>query len=212
MKKLVFSLSIISLTFLLQNCKPKEDIRPTRFIDQTSIDFCVFDVGSWWVYEEGSTGMRDTIEVTYVDRDIIDDDRFSIKSDGYYSKYSSTIYKNMTSRCGVDLGYVEDIINNENFGVFPSIYEDLCYTNSMDSSYVINYSQGQKIQFWDSLNQLKIGNREYKDIRIFENSNGLYSSYQKTIYWARHVGKIKIKRANGTTWNLIDYKVTQENL
>ncbi len=181
MKNLFFSLTIIFLTFLLQNCGPKEDIRPTRFMDQTSIDFCVFDIGSWWVYEEVVTGVRDTIEVTYVDRDIIDDDRFSIKSDGYYSKYSSTIYKNMTSRCGVDLGYVEDIINNENFGVFPSVYEDLCYTNSIDSSYVINYSQGQKIKFWDSLNQVKIGNREYKDIRIFENSNGLYSSYQNNL-------------------------------
>jgi hypothetical protein len=55
MKNLFFSLSITALTFLLQNCGPKEDIRPTRFMDQTSIDFCVFDAGSWWVYEEVST-------------------------------------------------------------------------------------------------------------------------------------------------------------
>ena len=213
MKNLFFSLSITALTFLLQNCGPKEDIRPTRFMDQTSIDFCVFDAGSWWVYEEVSTGQRDTVKVTLVGRYLQDDDEtYSVKLDGYNSKYTSTMHKKMSSRCGIAFNNLEDIHSIEYFGEFPSLYEDLCFANSIDSSYVIDYYPGQKIQFWDSLNQLKIGNHEFKDIRIFENSIGLYSSYQKTIYWARHVGKIKIKRADGTTWNLIDYKVSQENL
>ncbi len=213
MKNLFFSLTIIFLTFLLQNCGPKEDTRPTIYIDQTSIDFCVFDVGSWWIYEEVVTGVRDTIEVTYVDRDVLDDvEIFTRKRDGYSSKYTSNMYKQLSSRCGVSISKIEDIHFKEFFGEFPYLYEDLCFTNSIDSSYKIDYYSGQKIQFWDSLTQLKVGNHEFKDIRIFENSIGLYSSYQKTIYWARHVGKIKIKRADGTTWNLIDYKVSQENL
>jgi hypothetical protein len=213
MKKLVFSFFIIFLTFLLQNCGPKEDTRPTIYMDQTSIDYCVFDAGSWWVYEEVITGELDTIKVTYVNRYLLDDDeKYSVKRDGYGSKYTSTKYKKLSSRCGVSISKLEDINSIEYFGEFPYLYDDLCFTNSIDSSYKIDYYSGQKIQFWDSLNQIKIGKHEFKDIRIFENSIGLYSSYQKTIYWARHVGKIKIKRADGTTWNLIDFKVSQENL
>jgi len=212
MKRVLFLLSITVLTFLLQNCGPKEDTRPTIYMDQTSIDFCVFDVGSWWIYEEVVTGLRDTIEVTYVNRSIIDDHRFGVKHDGYFSKYASTVHDEIKKSSGVSVFNPQFVYSQESFGEFPYLYNDLCYTNSIDSSEVFKKSDGQKIQFWDSLTQLKVGNHEFKDVRIFENSIGLYSSYQKTIYWARHVGKIKIKRADGTTWNLIDYKVTQENL
>lgn len=87
MKKALLFILPLSFFGLFQNCSPKEDTRPIYEIDQTTIDYCVYDEGSWWVYEEEKSGERDTIVVTRVENNIDSIKHLSYKRKGYYSLY-----------------------------------------------------------------------------------------------------------------------------
>lgn len=207
----LFLLQLLSLV-MLQNCGPREDTRPIFEIDQTTVDYCVYDEGSWWVYEEETSGERDTIVVTRIENSIDSNKHLGYKRKGYYSLYSTKIYTQTSSWTGPSYNLPELNGATESFVIPPHGYLDLLFISTLDTSFIYELSGIEQIKLKDTLSSLRIREKTYSDVRVFENLSGSYFKHQKVIYWARHIGKIRIERADGTIWNLIDYHVSQDNL
>lgn len=54
---------IICYALGLSSCGPNDEVKPTYYIDQDTKDFCIFNVGSWWVYQDSASGQRDTVTI-----------------------------------------------------------------------------------------------------------------------------------------------------
>jgi hypothetical protein len=205
-------LAFLTITFYLSSCGPDEDTRPTYHIDQTTMDYCIYDEGSWWVYEEESSQEIDTIIVKKVRDWVVKSDSRHFLTDGYEITYNSKTINQIDCWGGGDYSNPEINIFEESFVKSPHAYGDITFISTLDTSFIFKPSQSEQIKLKDTLQHLEIKDSTYQDIRIFENLIGTYTNYQKTIYWARHVGKIRVERADGSVWNLIAYKVSQDNL
>jgi len=60
-KKINSILLLILLSIGMPNCKDEE--RPSIYIDQATLDYCDFKIGSWWAYEEEQSSIIDTISI-----------------------------------------------------------------------------------------------------------------------------------------------------
>ena len=62
-------LLIAVLIIALSSCQKRETIEvrlcPEDESYEAALEWCYFDVGTWWVYEEENTGVRDSIYVYY---------------------------------------------------------------------------------------------------------------------------------------------------
>lgn len=203
---------LLNFLWIFQNCGPHEDNYPTYHIDQATLDYCFYDEGSWWVYEEEGSGERDTILNVSTSRSMTKNDNLGSIRELYSMKNNSKLFGDFTLAGGPARNMPKLNISEESFVIPPHSFGDLLFVSNLDTSFTYVLSNVEQIKIKDTIASLKIKDSIYSDVRIFENLSGSYASHQKTIYWARHIGKIRVERADGTVWNLIAYQVSQNNL
>lgn len=203
---------LINFLWIFQNCGPKEYNWPTYLIDQTTIDFCIYDKGSWWVYQEESSGKMDTVVTIALHRELSKNDKLGSIRELLTMKNNSKRLGDFSLVGGPARNRPDLDIADESFNIPPHAFGDLLFVSTLDTSFIYVWTSIDQIKLKDTLTRIMIKDKSYTDIRIFENLSGSYPSHQKVIYWARHIGKIRIERADGEVWNLIDYHVSQDNL
>ena len=212
MKKLLFLILIVSLFIFCCKEKPK----PEYFIDQDTKDFCVFKVGSWWIYEKEGSAEKDCVWVTQsFEKKIGSNDRGNNTGNirkGYQMILFSTFWQmqavQITCWAGGDESFPDKNIFTELI-TFPLALEDNTFLSTTDTFVKFVPYFGYKFQLFDTLSTYSIGANKYNDVKSFIVNKGLHQYWQKRIYWARHIGKIRYERGDGTIWNLINYKVEQ---
>ncbi|MFT6112722.1 MAG: hypothetical protein ACJAXV_001513 [Bacteroidia bacterium] len=163
------------------------------------------------MYEEESSGELDTISVASLKRELSQSDNLGYKRDRYVMRKNSSRTGEITQGAGGAKNMPALNKSSESFVISQHAYSDQLFISTLDTSFIYELTNFERMKLKDTMSSISILDSSYADVRIFENLAGIYTSYQKSIYWARHVGKIRVERADGTVWNLIDYEVSQDN-
>jgi hypothetical protein len=156
MKNLLVLFGLIIFVICFQNCGPIEDTRPVYEIDQTTIDYCVYDKGNWWVYEEESSGERDTIVVTLVKNSIDSNKHLHYKRKGYFSIYSTKMYIQTSSWTGPSYNMPELCNSSESFVISPHGYIDFLFISTLDTSFTYVLTNVEQMKLKDIIASVKI--------------------------------------------------------
>lgn len=209
MKKLLIVI-ICLLPFVLIFCNDKE--RQIIYIDQETKDYCDFKKGSWWVYKEEKTGMIDTVSVYNYENKIVSIEELSPVD------FEQTRVFTIWSLYGHDLTMASPFIKiaaDNGININASVEEQYPYGISYPA--IIYYTLdtiGSKIKIYSS-DEIKYVN--YKDsielegktyYKVKEFSTTAFSNKkQKSIFWAKYIGRIRFETFDGEIWNLINYHV-----
>jgi hypothetical protein len=200
-------LLIFLLPFIITNCK--DNPKPEFFIDQNTKDYCVFKEGSWWLYKEEGSAEKDCVWVTQSNAKKMKSSHIENIRNGIQMITFSTWWgKQITCWAGGDEDIPEKNIFQERI-VFPLALEDYTFFSTIDTSAEYAPYFGYKLQLLDTLNIYNIDGKDFKNIKIFNVNIGLHQHWQKKIYRAKHIGKIRYEKGDGSIWNLINYKVEQ---
>jgi hypothetical protein len=199
MRIFLFLLAII----LLITCTPKEEEGPLYLIEQSTKDYLVFPMGSYWIYEEESTGIKDSLYLYREESKIVNNKKVASyayqRLDLYYfsSLNEDTILKSIDKHleAGLDVAGEVNISSLSGDYVFFNRGKCIDSINLSTSNYLIRNCN-------DSLHTI-LG-REYKNcILFFEKQLGTLSIYSKEI------GIIKRVDVNGKVWNLKKYFINK---
>ena len=208
MKKILFLILIVSV--FIFNCKEKP--KPEFFIDQDTKDFCVFKVGSWWIYQEELSAEKDCVWVVESNEKKIDSDHVRNVRNGIQMVLFSTLWskQNVQITCWGGGGTGDPETNRfEERLSFPLALNDYTFYSVLDTTIFFEPFSGYQIRLFNKLIEYNLNGKQFEDVRIFSVNKGLHQYWQKKIYWAKYIGKIRYERGDGTIWNLINYKVEQ---
>lgn len=203
----------LAATVYLVSCK-KEPL-PHHTVSQETLDYCVFQNGTRWIYEEKNTLVVDTftvyefekIKMDFDDRNYtVDDYLYKLKSSilgyGINDFYDFRIFPEHKYAKGVDVCHSAGPYTQ---GLWPVEYFDAQDTGTVFQQYVMN--PGMKyIAFYDTL---ELEGKLYHNVKVFEYIEPFENSYPQKIYWAKHIGRIRFELYNGGIWNLIEYTIKQ---
>lgn len=208
MKKLLILL-IHALPFIITTCK---DDKPEFFVDQDTRDYCVFKEGSWWLYEEEATSEKDCVWVTQSKEKKLDSDNLNNIRNGYDMILFSTLWKkqNVQITCWAGGGSGDPEINRfQELITFPLALEDYTFLSTSDPSAKISPHFGYEFGLIESKDTFIVEGKDYYNVRIFEANIGLHQFWQRKIFRAKHIGKIRYEKGDGTIWNLVNYNIIQ---
>ncbi len=171
---------MISILFLASNCKKK----PTYYMPQEFKDYVDFPVGSYWVYEDSVSGIKDSIYLYGRNLTIYEPDNFYFKCEeleqNFYSSYNNELR-----------AYSCLLIDD------PSFYEYCGYgyyttKANWNVEYIINYDSLKILDEW------------------FKNVYCIYTYAKNKIYyyWVKNIGVIKKENADSSeNWLLKSYHI-----
>lgn len=211
MKKLLL-LIICLLTLVFFCCKDKE--RQTIYIDQETKDYCDFKTGSWWIYKEEKSGIVDTISVYNYENKIVSIEELS------HVDFEQTRAFTIWSLYGHDLTKASPLIKiaaDDGINIKATVEEQYPYAISYPS--IIYYTlvtigskieiyAGDEIKYENYHDSMELQGRTYYQVKEFSTS-AFSSKKQKSIFWAKNIGRIRYETFDGEIWNLINYKVEQ---
>jgi len=198
MRKLLITLWIILLLSICFNACFKTK---TILIDQESKDYCLFDQGSYWIYQDSATQAIDSVVVgSQIDRRIWDEGRFNCEAYLFSIVFH---YQDATSRSQRFLSskFYED-------SKLTGILEDrghinFYYHSGKVKEYFHLYGNTQiRLLFLMDKNQYFINEITFNNIKIFEFSVPVK---KEIYYWAKHVGLIREEKYDEND-NLISVK------
>jgi len=195
-----FNASAICILMLLLGCKCKDDGVPTLYLSQESKDYCLYQPGSWWVYQSEQSLQYDTLKITGVQNEIL----FSKNTNQNFERYKISIeIKQLLGVKAIELETGDresNLYAKHNGGSSDMLYFDSpSYTKD-------SISDGPYWKYTEYVDSLSIKNETYHSIKYF--SSFKLIEY-KNIYWAKHIGIIKLEKPNGEIWNLVNYSVKQ---
>jgi len=191
---------VFIIVLLLGGCKCKDDEVPTRLLSQESKDYCLFLPGSWWVYQNDQNLEYDTLRITEIQNEI------------FYSKNSndnterntiSFVQKQLYSLNTLRLirGDRESALYfTYNGGFGEMLYFD---SPSYRQDSIADTNDAQLLIFYDSI---QFNSTKYRSVKYFKSL--VFIEY-RNVYWAKHIGIVKLEKPNGNIWNLINYSVQQ---
>jgi hypothetical protein len=195
-------------------------------IDQESKDYCLFNEGSYWIYQDVTTFEKDSIVISNVSYEKETSASYTGPSFGYeyYTMNITTFLCNHNNlRCD-DLTFLTSA-NCDKDKVEKNIFKpiQLCYRNHINELYninsdYVNYHNGELYDNFDNVlyenfhENYSINNKTFLNIKVFLTS--FYnSSYQIRTYWVKNVGIIRFEYiASDTIYairNLTSYNVSQ---
>lgn len=231
---LIAFIVIIVMGIAFTSCKPDHpDPGPTNlgfFGLGEAKDYVYFKPGTWWMYKNTRTGLRDSIVVTYSMLDTLEgigskwrnlQEIFNVRSHSYSTGYNYSIYQRQ--------GNVE-VTNKPRLFVIPTLVRSEPYEGEIEPFYYpFNFiekvsSAGYGLQCTTIKDTMTINGKIYKDVAVFflRNDNiepmpndGNPAKY----YWARNFGLIQKdlfdnKFAGDTSvlyhsWKLINSNIVQ---
>jgi hypothetical protein len=185
-------------------CKDRE-LR-TDYIDQTLKEYCLYQEGSYWIYQN-STGDIDSLYLYQREDHIVEDDDRNYESIDlrYNSSYSSSDFFGMgASPLARNGSHLSEYWSSADFTPMGGFF--VLTTDVTDRT--ITALAGTEETYTAYYETLLIGDSTYGDIRQYDFNMGNQLSRQ-TIYWAKGIGRVKYIDGDSTVWNLIKYNVTQ---
>jgi hypothetical protein len=226
MKKTI--LIFFGVLFLLYSCK-KDDAIPNNpgnggdgvtHFSQRTLDYCFFKPGTWWVYVDSVSGLRDSV---YVTSSLLSNDTITEQDQLGYTGIFEQFYVYMS--CSY-LNYTQkQYAHSSFFQNSPPGFEEVKYYR-----YRVGYTSGVEILFstkfqngftggdWPGLytslgfyDSLKVGNIWYKDVAPFYNDGSSAENQSETyLYFAKNIGLIQREIVDSTQkWQLINYSIVQ---
>jgi|GEM_PF-1430308 len=203
---IILSLAASIAIFNLSSCGPKE--LHTDYIDQRLKDYCIFQEGSYWVYQNEIGDIDSLYLFQREDFTIEDDDR----------NYES-----------IDLRFTSSHYPADIFGMAAgpfvgggghlSEYWDKLYLTPMGGFFYFSEQidtpgltteilAGTEETYTAYFETLLVGDSTYKEVRQYDFRMGNLLS-RETIYWAKGIGRVKYIDSDSTIWNIIKYKATK---
>jgi len=185
---------IISILCLASSCKKK----PTYYMPQEFKDYVDFPVGSYWIYEDSVSGIKDSIYL-YGRNLTIYECEYNYCN---YEKLEQNFYCLYWQQCS-GISMVEEID--------PLIYT---YIGPLgyyfgDCNVGTNVYNGEYLAYYDSLN---INNKWYKEVKCFCRNNIGWNN-DLIYYWAKDIGVIRKEEPTSPSsdtilvWNLKSYHI-----
>ena len=202
----LLSLLLSALTFSSSCCK-KDPIEPEKFlIPKDVVDYIHYDLGSWWKYMEVTSGEIDSVYVT--------ESKFYYASDLPYQFESlDNMLRDEVVESGLYFDFDEGdprpptryIVEAANDNVYG--YSFFYCTNPCDTNPIIPFPEGLSTRA--NIDTLTVQGDVYSDIIHVININTFTHTHINEVWYARHVGVIKRKFFDGTTWELVEHHSTQ---
>ena len=180
--------------------------------------YFLFDVGSWWVYEEEVTHERDSIYVTQAwnDPESPDFDTYLYSSyQGYYYNFFPLI--SIGTNCSNPYGSYKKCIYIKNSKFAPGDYvgEENCffmqYFEGANTPCInVNYTDN-KIIFQKIYENYSSGSLSFlRTLKVHTEHSSVENNSPTNHYYVKGVGLIRKEILDSNqVWNLVDYSVTQ---
>lgn len=168
------------------------DDPPTYFLFPDSREYCVFPVGSKWVYKDSISGKLDSMQVTGIDRQIIDDRK---KFGGYFEEIEVTF---SNSGSGIDNYHL--FWHGTNINIV-SLRKNVASGGAIFASSKIGQLGSDfpwHITIGAEIDTLLLEGSLYENVKVFENSDS--SAYLKRTWFARNKGLIKYQTNQGKVY------------
>ncbi|MBR9859738.1 hypothetical protein GYB22_03135 [bacterium] len=209
-----FILSMLPLLFvaLLIGC----DSKPTyqlKKCDQFTLDYTVFQEGSWWEYINVSTSELDTVTISKYEltRLQIDESGFELELHEMQTKWSHFDYEKNKKLSNSFSAFDSDILQgSRNLERVPEDEIELITIHTFPdsvSSLVLNPPDSLTLD--QKLDSITVQGVKYRDVIVISNSFKLSARSYKTIYWAPHVGKIKFITHDNQIYELKSKNIIQ---
>jgi hypothetical protein len=227
MKRIVLFISLaVALLTLSVACHKDEPVKNPgtgdgdKHFSQTTLDYCYFKPGSWWVYVDSASQVRDSVYVTYstLNNDTVTEqdnlgytgifERFQVNMEATYLDFKQEQYSHMAyfrySPPGLELA---------KYGRYHVGYasgEEVLFVTKFQNGYTGGDIPGlyTSLGFYDSL---KIGNSWYKNVAPFYNDENEAEYLSKTyMYFAKNIGLIQKEIIDSLQkWQLVSYHIEQ---
>jgi hypothetical protein len=216
MKTFIKIAVILLVCLILNNCGPKDDTNPDVLkVPQETKDWGVFKVGTWWVFEEETSKLRDSIYV-YKNEELI---RPRILSPCCIDSYEEFIV-HLTSNLKIDSFRIRvagqnlsiKLINeNKIFSEFPAECNILPAPPIVQGAWSRSGPPSQITTFDTIYPNLNIGNLSFTNVvRANNNMNLAYDWTPTLIYSAKHIGIVRKEFPEyKQVWNLVRYNIVQ---
>jgi len=223
-------LLLLSITISCNKCKkdpPPEpkvcEINGEIFDSEKGIqqmkDYMYFEVGTWWVYEEETTGDLDTITVYYNHEDI-DENNYHWFQCYTYSSYTTYNFKyeyheSFTGGCAVNSACRCQKVQRSKTqpGDFVGAHRDFFFPTILGDNQPIG---GSDLNIYYSVitsivSNYVVGNLEFTNVVEYDVGWCFSEGGQPANFWlAEHIGIVKKELVDdGEVWNLVDYHIVQ---
>jgi hypothetical protein len=206
-KKFLFFLLV---PFLFKCSCQKDKVYPTYYMDQEFKDYCVFPVGSYWVYEDSASKSIDSISVYRSEISMIEkSNKHSYNYEQFFMGTTRSSTTDTTFAYGLP-SYSQDkfYVYREGFNN-SFLYDYVKFFSIKDTGYVLGYSETSTLKYDSNSDSTVINNKKYYRIMKFSNlfsSNPPYAE-EKRIFYSSKIGIIRRELRNGQVWNLIRYHI-----
>ena len=171
---------IISILFLASSCKKK----PTYYMPQEFKDYVDFPVGSYWVYEDSVSGIKDSIYLYGRNLTIYELNNFYCNCEKLEQNFYSSYNNHLRAQSWL-------ISDDPSFYVYRG-YGYYTMRKNGNVEYIINYDSLKIIDEW------------YKNVYCIYN----YANDKTYYYWVKYIGLIKKENADSSeNWLLKSYHI-----
>ena len=194
--------SILLISGVLHACFPDKKVR----IDQESEDYCLFGVGTSWIFQDSATMKIFVVAIQNPITYGISESNNGVT--GYQYETSVTLHsQDVIQDIKVELTsrIMADYKNTKPCGIFIVDYKTI-YPVMYHSGNIGEFYDAPRLTFIEKKSQYSINGITFNDVKIFE-------GYRKhTFYWARHIGLIRYEQYDPDNetfniYNLIRYNV-----
>ena len=209
MKRAVLSLIVfLSLGCMCSTCVSCEPDGPTYYMDQEFKDYIVYPQGSYWVYEEMSSGQIDTVKIYSSEIKIHNGQTIlGFNYEEYLVLMKSSFNNDTISGVGgidfTDKNFSEYEEGSTN--IHKILNRSLLFFSKKPVGYELNYTEVDLVDYLEFLELYTVFSLEYEDVKVFEHKINYYSEQPKRVYFAKGVGIIKKELFNGEIWQLKKY-------
>ena len=188
--------------------------------------YMFFDLSSYWVYEEQTSGAIDSVYVTI---SVADRDTLYYSSGALHSIYDYAIIRAQSSLTGEvseyrvmgsEMSYDSTVYPDTVFYVYRKDWtstgdyngQTIAMFYPFDQSYsVVPYSQPGAITLPEEYDSLLVQGEYFYDVKVFHDSQNSTEVNEETkFYFARNKGIIrKEKVTSGEVWDLVRYSIIQ---
>jgi hypothetical protein len=191
---------------------------PVTHFSKTTLDYCFFKPGSWWVYVDSISGTKDSVYVTSssLNNDTVTEEdnvgytgifeRFYVYMDCSYLGFTQKQYAHSAASQYSNFDHVQYYRYKPGF---TSGTESLFLSTFQDGfSYGLSPGIMTVIGKYDSI---LINNKYYKDVVLFYNDgNSAEYSNETYTYFAKDIGLVKKNIPDSSrNWVLINYNVVK---
>ncbi len=159
---------------------------PTYYMNENFKSYAFFQKGSYWVYQKVSSGDSDKVIQISIITEMTKSRTLGYNYERFYSKLSSTYYKD-TTNC---FGDPSNNLENKNYevseyGVRNSFSLVPNYIDTSIVNFEYNYASNFILKFESMLDSLQVNGVWYKNVKIFNHSPQFNPLQTKRVYYAK---------------------------